>query len=422
MVFVENKKELDSFIHYWDNYPSTIYPVWEDLDKHPMNTFLSFIYVFFEDEQFVISYSHIDCESIKVDLSKSNQPKWVFGKKKILQSNLNIQNLHDVSAYQFFVNNKTVSDKEYLDKITTFYTRMGIDQTLGKIIPIMKWVEILNELCSQYHSSDFQTLWIDDTMIPILSDIERYGVRVDKVKFFDRFPNSTKHLNGSTIYTEYNPYTITSRPSNRHGGINYSALNKGDGTREVFIPKPGHIFLQMDYDAYHPRIIGKLIGYELNYLRVHQWLAEQYGVSYDEGKGVTFQLLYGGIPQEFESIPFFKKVREYIEHLWEVSTKQGYLQTKYRKIPLNWIEDNNPQKLFNYLLQATETELNMEKLQKILQYIKHTQIELCLYTYDSFLFSYPVDSDPSQAKKLKEIVEEDGFFIKASWGMDYSKV
>ena len=151
-------------------------------------------------------------------------------------------------------------------------------------------------------------------------------------------------------------------------------------------------------------------------------MSEQYSVSYDEGKGVTFQLLYGGIPQEFESIPFFKKVREYIEHLWEVSTKQGYLQTKYRKIPLNWIEDNNPQKLFNYLLQATETELNMEKLQKILQYIKHTQIELCLYTYDSFLFSYPVDSDPSQAKKLKEIVEEDGFFIKASWGMDYSKV
>ena len=83
-------------------------------------------------------------------------------------------------------------------------------------------------------------------MIPLLSEIERYGVRVDGKKFIDRYPNATKHLKGNTLYTEYNPYTVTSRPSNRFGGINFSALNKKDGTREVFVPKEGHIFLQMD--------------------------------------------------------------------------------------------------------------------------------------------------------------------------------
>ena len=82
----------------------------------------------------------------------------------------------------------------------------------------------------------------------------------------------------------------------------------------------------------------------------------------------------------------------------------------------------NPQKLFNYLLQATETELNMEKLEKILKFIKHTQIELSLYTYDSFLFSCPIDGDTTQIKELKSIIEEDGFWIKARWGMDYSKL
>ena len=74
------------------------------------------------------------------------------------------------------------------------------------------------------------------------------------------------------VYTEYNPYTITSRPSNRHGGVNFSALNKKDGSRESFIPPDGSLFLQFDYDNYHVRLIGKLIKYKLPDTSVHQWL------------------------------------------------------------------------------------------------------------------------------------------------------
>jgi hypothetical protein len=259
-------------------------------------------------------------------------------------------------------------------------------------------------------------------MIPILSDIERYGVRVDGEKFLDRYPQATKHLKNNTLYTEYNPYTITSRPSNRFGGINFSALNKKDGTREVFIPKEGHIFLQMDYDAYHPRIIGKMVHYSLPNTSVHQWLADQYGVPYDESKGITFQLLYGGIPEEFDSIPYYKKVREYIEKLWENSQSKGYVSTLHRNIPLSSIEDANPQKIFNYLLQAAETELNMDTMKRVLEFIKQTEIELTLYTYDSFLFSYPLDTPKEHALKLKELIEMGGFPIKASWGTDYSKL
>jgi hypothetical protein len=64
----------------------------------------------------------------------------------------------------------------------------------------------------------------------------------------------------------------------------------------------------------------------------------------------------------------------------------------------------------------------METMKRVLKFIKQTKIELSLYTYDSFLFSYPIDSDTTDAKKLKEIVEGKEFPIKASWGMDYSKV
>jgi hypothetical protein len=82
----------------------------------------------------------------------------------------------------------------------------------------------------------------------------------------------------------------------------------------------------------------------------------------------------------------------------------------------------NPQKVFNYLLQATETELNMDTMRKVLEFIEQTDIELSLYTYDSFLFSFPLDTPKEQALKLKEIVESNGFPINASWGSDYSKL
>ena len=422
MIVVESNKEIEHFMQMWENNPSIVVPIWCDLEKHPMNNELAFLFIRVVNTNFILIYNHIDGKSHHLDLSTSTQPKWVWNKKGLLQTDTNIQNIFDISNYTFFSENRLLDFKPEEQPFISHYLRMGIRENLGKIAPLMKWSEYLKSFVDKFNLPTPSKSWIGDTMIPLLSEIERYGVRVDGKKFIDRYPQSTKHLKGDTLYTEYNPYTITSRPSNRFGGINFSALNKKDGTREVFIPKENHIFLQMDYDAYHPRIIGKLVKYDLPDTSVHQWLADQYEVEYGEGKGITFQLLYGGIPEEFDSIPYYKKVREYIEVLWEESSKKGYLSTHNRNIPLSSIEGVNPQKLFNYLLQATETELNMGIMEKVLEFIKQTNIELTLYTYDSFLFSYPSDTPKEHALKLKEIVESFGFPINADWGTDYSKI
>jgi len=422
MVVVESNKEIEHFMQMWENNPSIVVPIWCDLEKHPMNNELAFLFVRIENTDFILIYNHIDGKSHHLDLSTSTQPKWVWNKKGLLQTDTNIQNIFDISNYNFFEGGKLIPDEVQNQSFISHYTRMGVRENLGKIAPLMKWNEYLKSFIDKFNLPTPSKSWIDDTMIPLLSDIERYGCRVDEKKFIDRYPNATKHLKGNTLYTEYNPYTVTSRPSNRFGGINFSALNKKDGTREVFVPKEGHIFLQMDYDAYHPRIIGKLVKYDLPKTSVHQWLADQYEVDYSESKGITFQLLYGGIPEEFDSIPYYKKVREYIEVLWKESSKKGYLSTHNRDIPLSSIEGVNPQKVFNYLLQATETELNMGIMKKMLEFMKQTDIELTLYTYDSFLFSFPLDTPKEHALKLKEIAESFGFPIKVDWGTDYSKI
>ena len=422
MVIVESNKEKEEFLQLWENNPSIVIPIWCDLDKHPMNNELAFLFVRVGKTDFILIYNHIDGKSHHLDLSTSTQPKWVWNKKGLLQTDTNIQNTFDISTYTFFEDNKLLDFKSEEQPFISHYLRMGVRNNLGKIAPLMKWNEYLKSFVDKFNLPTPSKSWIDNTMIPLLSQIERYGVGVDGKKFIDRYPNATKHLSNNTLYTEYNPYTITSRPSNRFGGINFSALNKKDGTREVFIPKPNHIFLQMDYDAYHPRIIGKLIDYKLPDTSVHQWLADQYGVDYGESKGITFQLLYGGIPEEFDSIPYYKKVREYIDEMWSNASKKGYVSTHNRNIPLSSIEGLNPQKVFNYLLQATETELNMDTMKKVLKFIEQTDIELSLYTYDSFLFSYPLDTPKEHALKLKQIVESNGFPINATWGTDYSKL
>ena len=418
MIIVETNKEKEQFLEYWNNEESKIIPIWEDLERHPMNNRLSFLYVQFLNLDFILPFNHNDCEKLEIDLSTSNQTKWIWNKKGFLQTDIKVNNLKDVQTSLFFENFKIYPFGDKLEVLTSFYTRMGIRDGLGKSLPIMKWGEVLRGIVGEWDIKH-TNLWVDETMIPLLSDIERKGIQVDRKKFFDRWPDNKKSLWFSHTFTEYNPYTITSRPSNRHLGINYGALNKSDGSRDVFVPKKGKLFLQFDYDAYHVRIIGKLIKYKLPDTSVHQWLADQYGCDYGESKGRTFRILYGGVSDEDRKIPFFDKVDKFIRKMQEESIRNGYLQTpKGRKIPLGWIEQPNGQKFFNYLLQATETEFNIEVMDKL----KKEGLPLpILYTYDSFLFEFD-NSEVETIKKIKTVLESYGFPVKADWGSDYSKV
>ena len=419
MIIVETNKEIEQFLNYWNNEQSTIIPIWEDLERHPVTTELSFLYIAFSQEHFILPFNHNDCEKLEIDLSTSNQIKFCWNKKGLLQANLNITKLKDVQSSLFFNKNELYPFYEKIEVLTNFYHRLGIRDDLGKSIPIMKFIEVLNGIVGDWGTLEPCLPWIDDTMIPTLSDIELLGIQVDREKFFDRWPSNRKSLWFSRTFTEYNPYTITSRPSSRHLGINYSALNKKDGSRERFVPKKGKLFLQFDYDAYHVRIIGKLIKYKLPDTSVHQWLADQYGCDYDESKGRTFRILYGGVSDEDRKIPFFDKVDKFIKSLNDKALQNGYIQTpKGRKIPLSWIEKPNSQKLFNYILQATETEFNIEAMKKL----KENDLPLpILYTYDSFLFEFD-DSEVDTIKKVKSVLESFGFPVKADWGSDYGKV
>ncbi len=139
-------------------------------------------------------------------------------------------------------------------------------------------------------------------------------------KFIDSFNFNEQYLRKNDIvYTQYNPYTTTGRPSNRHLNVNYSALNKSDGTRECFVSRnPNGTLLQFDYESYHIRLIAKMVGYEFpKGISAHQHLANLYRCDYETAKKITFTYLYGGLDDNARGIEFFQKVDEYIKGLYQ---------------------------------------------------------------------------------------------------------
>jgi hypothetical protein len=427
MRIVESIVELNELKGVLETEASTWYPLWVDNDKHPQNTHISFLFVSTQSDKYIIPQQHTDAVSLSNEeiegVLNTTGEKWVFQKKKLLQSFTNVrEGLNDVDTAYFLKHGKTIDYSQPLQHLVAPLLHRGYKEDIIQSIPILKLAEAIEPQLLKHTNQKSKTYnWYNDIFLPTLSDIERYGIRVDGKKFIDRWPQAIRQLTpDSKVFTEYNPFTVTGRPSNRHGGVNYAALNKTDGSRDVFVSDG--IFLQMDYNAYHPRLIAKLVKFDAPDGNMHQWLAEQYGCTIEESKGITFQLLYGGIDDEFRQIPYFDKVADYIDNLWIETQRNGFLQTPHREIPLSWIEQPNAQKVFNYLLQALETEMNVDKMRKILECIKGSRIEFSLYTYDSFLFDVPVDVDKEIIKKLKGIIEEGGYPIKANWGKTYGNL
>jgi hypothetical protein len=167
-----------------------------------------------------------------------------------------------------------------------------------------------------------------------------------------------------------------------------------------------------------------LVGYEFPLGETaHQHLAKWYGIEdYNESKGQTFKYLYGGLDDVARQIPFFQKVDVYVKDLYKKFIISGKLITPIfgREIPFSRIEGANEQKVFNYLLQALETEINYKKLRELMQWLDGRRSKLILYTYDAFL----IDTHPMEKSEilnsLTTILEKGNFPVRAYEGKNYN--
>ena len=380
---------------------------------------ISFVYYREENgNDGIININHIDAKKIeKFDLNIfiSDTTK-VLGSRYISKLGLDYEWVYFESYGKPFI------FEEFVESVYRGYRRDF--KELNDCIPLMKWYEILKTIPTIQTINEWDVKY--SSAIRNLGRLEGAGVKVEEQKFIDSFNFDASFLKRGMVYTQYNPYTITGRPSNRHLNVNYSALNKSDGSREAFISRnPNGTLLQFDYESYHLRLIAGLIGYKLpTDISAHQYFANIYGTDYETSKAITFRYLYGGLDEAARGIEFFRKVNEYINGVYQKFIISGRLTTPLykREIHFSRMEGANEQKVFNYLLQALETEINYMKMDSIFDCFEGKMSKPILYTYDAFIIDvHPIERDEI-ISSVKSAMERGGFPVKVEEGTNYNNL
>jgi hypothetical protein len=299
---------------------------------------------------------------------------------------------------------------------TQIYNRFPNVKNLNTIVPIVKHYEVCEQNFANYEKNRVNPFYNKAALV--FNQLERAGIKVDQTKFDQYFDKQSNEF----VYTQYNLNTLTTRPSNTFGGINFSTLNKDNGERECFIPR-NDFFIEMDISAYHPTLLGNLLGHAFGDSDVHMDFAQMYGVDYKQAKEITFKQLYGGIWKEYRDLPFFQKVQTYVDDLWKQFETHGYIKCPIsdHKFIKREMDDMNPQKLLNYVLQNLETANNVLILWDIFKVLRGKNTKLVLYVYDSFLFDFD-ENEPEVILEIIEIFNKYKLQTKTKKGTNYNNL
>ena len=402
MKIVDNNKQLRKHISQLQGERVMVYPILTSLDKHSIHTRISALIISDGTLDLFINYHNIDATKIDQKVEFHNfKEVYIVGMKDFLYHYDFLPNMYDLEKSLFWQGKNFDVDEK---PIYTIFRRRQAPKA-NDLIPIWKHYEQFQDwkkIFGDSKISKFSQLYPKS-----LGWVEKNGL----------------YTNMGYEYTHYNPLTTTSRPSNTFKGTNYAALKKDDGVRSRFISrfKNGKLY-QLDFDGYHIRLIAKLIGVDIPLdKKAHEWLANQYGKDLSEAKAITFRQLYGGIEDEYYHIPFFKKTSDYINSLWLDFLRNREVVTPILQRKIKFDDNLNKNKLFNYTLQALETERNILILDKLSKIDLNQKSIPILYTYDSILFDVD-EGEHKYIREVKRIMEKDGFPTQLEIGKDYDNM
>ena len=363
---------------------------------------------------YVLPVSHPECENLFEDeiylWLKGLDKIYVRDKKEFLHYTI-LKQLVDITlAFPPYILPQTTAH-------TILYNRFPDLLTVNQLVPITKHYEVCEQIYDdlEHRVNTVVNPFYNDKATLVFNAIERNGLKIDK----DEFNKHFYEIEEDFVYTQYNFKTLTTRPSNRFGGINFAALPHDGGVRKAFIPR-NDVFIEIDISAYHPTLAATLVDYDFGDTDIHSAFAQMYGVDYKKAKELTFKQLYGGVFEQYKELEFFKKVQVYTDELWENYQEHGWIESPISGYQFcEWdLENMNPQKLFNYVLQNMETSLNVEILYRILKILKDKNTKLILYTYDSFLFDIDKNELPV-LEQIKSVFAKLKLQIKEKNGINY---
>jgi hypothetical protein len=385
---------------------------------HPSLTSLSLIYIRPIDGKkgYMLCLDHNESFSLNqievIDWLKINTNKlFLLDKKEALHWVYSLSDkLFDINFIEPI--NLTELNNNCINYYYTNYTNLP---NINCLIPISKHYEeceaIFNASLStikKYTLTNTQFQFQNFRTTEVFYQIEKNGIKLDKDCFINYYKGKLQYpefnLSKSRIYSQYNLYNTTSRPSNTYNSINFAALNKDDGERNCYKPENDK-FIEIDFQGYHPRLIGEMVGFEFPKDRnTYELLGELLGVSQQEAKELTFKQLYGGVWSEYQDKPFFKEVTMYVDNMWDAYQYGGHITTENKIFIRDQLDKITPQKLFNYIVQSKETSTNVELLELALNYLKDKKTKIVLYTYDSILLDYAFSDGDQILIDIKNIL------------------
>jgi hypothetical protein len=435
-MIVDTELDLNALFTYIQDRKTLLVPILADPQLHAAVNKVTCIYVYTEDAvERIVPIQHTEqirgfTEHLQRFLDLTDI--FVYDKKQWLQIGGN-NAVWDVKTLWWYTYNEAYDETHYYTPAHQFYWRRHTAlSNINALIPLMQHLAMCQKIrkyawpmcVNSKLSTSF--LQFNSTYPETFAAIERNGLYVT-----DNF-KIPELRTSDFVYTNYHYHTTTGRPSNAYRGFNYAAMNKEDGTRDAFVTRFDRgALVEMDFDAYHVRLIARLIKYDLPAGSVHEYFGRFYfGVEqlsaeqYEQSKQITFRLLYGGIDKEFLEIPFFKRVNDFLYDLWRQWKAKGFVRTPIlqRRINSDAVQNMTANKLFNYYLQATETEVSVQKLQHVQKLLQDRETCMILYTYDSILFDIPMNEAKEMLPLIKSTLEQGNFPVKVQVGNIYSKM
>ena len=387
---------------------------------------------------FIIPISHDEGLNVSKDrisqLLLSCKEIYTFDKKELLY-HFNIQAAIDISLLYSMTEYDRLQVNDNISTINYYYNKYSNFKNINKLIPLSKLFEKYEkkyQAIEKYIDIEIPDNFdfYNNTATNVFFLLEQSGLGIYYEPFKEMFkPKDPLYsIVDNTVLTSYNLYNVTSRPTNAYNSVNFAAIPKGRDFRSCFHPK-GDVFLELDFDGYHLRLLCEQIDYPLSDESAHKQLAKQYfnkqeitDEEYNEAKQINFQAIYGKIPEKYAFLDVFEKIDGFIKSLWTEYETNGRVLAPISNKPFTTkLKDMHPQKLMNYVMQSLETSRNIIIIKDVLRYLKDKKTKLVLYTYDALLFDFYKEDGEETLKKLKEILESGGKYpTKLKYSKDLS--
>ena len=260
-----------------------IIPIFKDPFLHPLHkdNGLSALWckeISKKESMFIIE-QHPDSDKMMEDYKWLNDYMILTRDKKLLNHFYKFNNVVDMNFLHWIDKGKPFENNVRNNAIDFLSNKYYNVKKLNEIIPLSKH----NEYCSEVYRG-MARAYVGGTDDYYMNDfteafgsIEKNGVKVsdDVCDIFDM--RVKKHISNGKLYSNYNLWTTTGRPSNSFGSVNFAALPPEK--RKAFVAENDYL-VEFDFDAYHLRLIADLVGYHtFGEESVHEHLAKWYELS-----------------------------------------------------------------------------------------------------------------------------------------------